>query len=131
MCGSKSRFRKKFPEATAQVTAIFLGLPRLQTSSQGAGPPLVLPHPGLTDSRAFDEWVSELAEHFHVFRPDRRVHGRTADVDGPSTYELMAKETIAFLERVVGARRFLLGHSDGAPVVLWQRWRGRYLVTVR
>jgi len=38
MCGSKSRFRKKFPEAKAQVTAIFLGLPRLQ-----AGSPSLLP----------------------------------------------------------------------------------------
>lgn len=65
-----------------------------------------------------------------MFRPHRRVHGRTADVDGPSTYELMAKETIAFLERVVGGPGFLLGHSDGAPVVLWQRWSGRYLLTV-
>jgi pimeloyl-ACP methyl ester carboxylesterase len=74
--------------------------------------------PGLADSRAFDEYVPELAEHFHVFRPDRRGHGRTPDVEGPITYELMAHETIAFLERGVGSPASVLGHSVGAPLGL-------------
>jgi pimeloyl-ACP methyl ester carboxylesterase len=84
----------------------------------GAGEPLVLLHPGLADSRAFEEYLPELAQHFHVFRPDRRGHGRTPDVEGPITYELMAQDTIAFLEQVVGGPAYLLGHSDGAPVAL-------------
>jgi pimeloyl-ACP methyl ester carboxylesterase len=84
----------------------------------GDGEPLVLLHPGLADSRAFEEHLPALAERFRVFRPDRRGHGRTADVDGPITYDLMAEETIAFLERVVGGPAHLLGHSDGAPVAL-------------
>jgi pimeloyl-ACP methyl ester carboxylesterase len=84
----------------------------------GAGEPLVLLHPGLADSRAFEEYVPELVEHFRVFRPDRRGHGRTPDIDGPITYELMARDTVAFLEQVVGAPAHLLGHSDGAPVAL-------------
>jgi pimeloyl-ACP methyl ester carboxylesterase len=84
----------------------------------GAGEPLVLLHPGLADSRAFEEYVPELAQHFHVFRPDRRGHGRTPDAEGPITYALMAQDTIAFLEQVVGGPASLLGHSDGAPVAL-------------
>jgi pimeloyl-ACP methyl ester carboxylesterase len=84
----------------------------------GEGDPLVLLHPGLADSRAVEEYVPELARHFHVYRPDRRGHGRTPDVDGPITYELMARDTIAFLEQVVGGPAYLLGHSDGAPVAL-------------
>jgi pimeloyl-ACP methyl ester carboxylesterase len=84
----------------------------------GAGEPLVLLHPGLADSRAFEDYVPELAKHFHVFRPDRRGHGRTPDVEGPITYALMAQDTIAFLEQVVGGPASLLGHSDGAPVAL-------------
>jgi pimeloyl-ACP methyl ester carboxylesterase len=62
--------------------------------------------------------VPELAKHFHVFRPDRRGHGRSPDVEGPITYALMAQDTIAFLEQVVGGPASLLGHSDGAPVAL-------------
>jgi pimeloyl-ACP methyl ester carboxylesterase len=45
-------------------------------------------------------------------------HGRTPDVDGPLTYELMAQDTIAFPEQVVGGPAGLVGHSDGAPVAL-------------
>ena len=53
---------------------------------------------------------------FRVYRPDRRGHGRTPDVEGPITYEQMAEDTIAFLEQVVGGPAYLVGHSDGAPV---------------
>jgi pimeloyl-ACP methyl ester carboxylesterase len=95
-----------------------LGEVRTYYEKDGEGDPLVLLHPGLADSRAFEEYVPELAQHFHVFRPDRRGHGRTPDIDGPITYELMARDTIAFLEQVVGGPAYLLGHSDGAPVAL-------------
>jgi pimeloyl-ACP methyl ester carboxylesterase len=85
---------------------------------EGEGEPVVLLHPGLADSRAFQRNVPGLAEHFRVYRPDRRGHGRTPDVDGPITYEQMAVDTIAFLEQVVGGPACLVGHSDGAPVGL-------------
>jgi pimeloyl-ACP methyl ester carboxylesterase len=84
----------------------------------GRGEPLVLLHPGGADSRVFESNVPGLAEHFRVFRPDRRGHGRTPDVDGPISYELMALDTIAFIEQVVGGSAYLVGHSDGAPVAL-------------
>ncbi len=84
----------------------------------GQGEPLVLLHPGGADSRVFESNLPGLTEHFRVFRPDRRGHGRTADVEGPISYDLMARDTIAFLEQVVGGPAFLVGHSDGAPVGL-------------
>jgi len=84
----------------------------------GEGEPLVLLHPGLTDSRAFAPNLDALAAHFHTFTPDRRGHGRTPDVEGPMTYELMAQDTIRFLEGVVGGPARLVGCSDGAVVGL-------------
>jgi pimeloyl-ACP methyl ester carboxylesterase len=84
----------------------------------GAGEPLVLLHPGGADSRVFEANLAHLAGASHVYRPDRRGHGRTADVPGPITYELMATETIAFLEQVVGGPAHVVGHSDGAVVAL-------------
>jgi pimeloyl-ACP methyl ester carboxylesterase len=84
----------------------------------GAGDPLVLLHPGMADSRAWEANVPGLAERFRVFRPDRRGHGRTADVEGPISYDLMAQDMIAFVERVVGGPAYVVGHSDGAPVGL-------------
>jgi pimeloyl-ACP methyl ester carboxylesterase len=44
----------------------------------GKGEALILLHPGLADSRAFEEYVPEFAQHFHVFRPDRRGQGAHA-----------------------------------------------------
>jgi pimeloyl-ACP methyl ester carboxylesterase len=42
----------------------------------------------------------------------------TPDVPGPITYQLMAEDTIAFLEAVVGEPAHLVGHSDGAFVAM-------------
>ena len=85
---------------------------------RGTGDPLVLLHPGGVDSRVFASLVPDLARTFTVFCPDRRGHGRTPDVPGPISYDLMAGDTAAFLERVVGGPAALVGHSDGAIVAL-------------
>jgi hypothetical protein len=85
----------------------------------GEGEALVLLHPGLADSRAFEEYVPEFARHFHVFRPDRRGHGRTPDVEGQITYEQMARDTIAFLERVVGGPATYSATATGRSSRCW------------
>jgi pimeloyl-ACP methyl ester carboxylesterase len=84
----------------------------------GEGAPLVLLHPGGADARAFAPNLDALAARFHVYTPERRGHGHTPDIDGPITYALMAGDTIAFLEQVVGAPAHLLACSDGVPVAL-------------
>ena len=84
----------------------------------GDGDPLVLLHPGLADSRAWEANAPGLAGSFRVLRPDRRGHGRTPDVDGPITYEIMATDTLGFVEEVIGGPAVLVGHSDGSPVAL-------------
>ncbi|MGI8778570.1 MAG: alpha/beta fold hydrolase [Solirubrobacteraceae bacterium] len=84
----------------------------------GDGDPLVMLHPGGADGRAFGPNVDTLATGLRVYSPDRRGHGRTADVAGPISFELMAQDTIAFLETVVGAPAHLVGYSDGAIVAL-------------
>src|SRR5215218_4415092 len=84
----------------------------------GSGEPLVLMHGGLVDTRFFDQNLGPLAERFHVYTPERRGHGHTPDVEGPITYELMAQDTIAFLDAVVRGPSDLVGHSDGAVVAM-------------
>ncbi|NYJ05894.1 alpha/beta fold hydrolase [Petropleomorpha daqingensis] len=85
---------------------------------RGDGDPLVLLHGGLVDARWFDPNIEPLAERFHVYLPERRGHGHTADVDGPITYRVMADDTIAFLDEVLGGPAHVVGHSDGAFVAL-------------
>ncbi|GAA4529971.1 alpha/beta fold hydrolase [Nonomuraea ferruginea] len=86
---------------------------------RGEGEPLVLLHGGFSDSRDFHGNLGALAGRFRVLLPERRGHGHTADVPGPITVELMAQDTIAFLDEVVGGPVRLVGYSAGATVALW------------
>lgn len=95
-----------------------LGGVRTWYDERGEGEPLALLHPGGADARAWAPNLDALSARFHLFMPERRGHGRTADVEGPITYELMAQDTIAFLERIVGGPAHLVGCSAGASVAL-------------
>ena len=95
-----------------------LGEVKTWYDEHGSGDPLVLMHGGLVDARWFEPNLAPLAEHFHVYTPERRGHGHTPDVPGPITYQLMADDTIAFLDTVVGEPADLVGHSDGAFVAM-------------
>jgi pimeloyl-ACP methyl ester carboxylesterase len=79
---------------------------------RGSGEPLVLLHGGLSDARFFHANVGPLAERFRVLTPDQRGHGRTPDVPGPFTFDAMADDTTALIERVVGERVHVAGHSN-------------------
>ena len=85
---------------------------------RGDGDPLVLLHGGLSDSRDFTGNLDTLASRFRLLLPERRGHGHTADVAGPITLEVMAQDTIAFLDKVVGGPVRLVGYSAGATVAL-------------
>ncbi len=85
---------------------------------RGTGDTLVLLHGGLTDSRDFGGNLDRLADRFRLLMPDRRGHGRTPDVPGPSTVELWARDTIGFIEQVAGGPVLLAGYSAGAITAL-------------
>jgi pimeloyl-ACP methyl ester carboxylesterase len=85
---------------------------------QGSGDPLLLLHGGLVDGDSFGQQTPALAERFQVIVPDRRGHGRTADVEGPITYDVMADDTIAFMDAVGTGPAHLVGWSDGGDVGL-------------
>jgi pimeloyl-ACP methyl ester carboxylesterase len=95
-----------------------LGAVRTWYDEHGDGSPLVLLHGGLVDARFFEPNLGPLAERFHVYTPERRGHGHSPDVEGPITYQLMADDTIAFLDAVVAGPADLVGHSDGAVVAM-------------
>jgi pimeloyl-ACP methyl ester carboxylesterase len=105
-------------EAVAMAQYVQLGEVRTWYDEHGDGDPLVLLHGGLVDARWFEPNLAPLAERFHVYTPERRGHGHTPDVDGPITYQLMADDTVAFLEQVVERPADLVGHSDGAMVAM-------------
>jgi len=89
---------------------------RTYYESHGEGEPLLLLHGGLCTIETFSGQMPELAKRFRVILPERRGHGRTADVDGPITYEAMARDTVAFMEALGIGSAHLVGYSDGAIV---------------
>lgn len=84
----------------------------------GAGDPLVLLHGGLAPAETFDPQVPALAEEHRVYVPERFGHGRTPDIDGPLSYEVMASHTIAWMESLGIESAHLVGWSDGALVAV-------------
>ncbi|MGI5321214.1 alpha/beta fold hydrolase [Actinomadura nitritigenes] len=87
-------------------------------AEHGTGAPVVLLHGGMTDGRCFTGNLDGLADAFRVYLPDRRGHGRTPDAPGPITIDVMARDTVAFLDRVVGGPARLVGYSAGGSVAL-------------
>jgi pimeloyl-ACP methyl ester carboxylesterase len=84
----------------------------------GEGPPLLLLHGGLCPVETMAGLIRLLAERYRVYFPERRAHGRTADVAGPITYDIMAQDTIAFMGAVGLSEADVVGWSDGATVGL-------------
>jgi pimeloyl-ACP methyl ester carboxylesterase len=82
----------------------------------GEGEPLLLMHGGTDTIECFEQQSPVLAGRFKVILPERRGHGRTADIEGPISYEVMAQDTIAFMEALGIPAAHLVGWSDGAIV---------------
>jgi pimeloyl-ACP methyl ester carboxylesterase len=84
--------------------------------THGEGAPLILLHGGLATAESWAMQTPALAERYRVYVPERRGHGRTPDVAGPMTYEMMAADTAAFLDASGTGAAHLVGWSDGAVV---------------
>ncbi|MDQ1014138.1 alpha/beta fold hydrolase [Streptomyces afghaniensis] len=98
----------------------YVELPGVRTwyETDGTGDPLLLLHGGLCTNETWQAQRADFAAHFRVLLPERRGHGHTPDVDGPLSYQDMADDTVAFIERVVGGPAHLVGWSDGGVVAL-------------
>lgn len=82
----------------------------------GRGTPLVMLHGGYADS---DMWNIEsflLSFKYKVITLDSRGHGRSTDADTPITYEQMADDTLALLDKLNISRAHFVGWSDGAVI---------------
>jgi pimeloyl-ACP methyl ester carboxylesterase len=84
----------------------------------GTGEPLVLLHGGMCTIDTFADLTAQLAPAWRVHRPERRGHGRTPDAPGPITYEVMAADTVAYVEALGIGPAHIVGWSDGAVIGL-------------
>ena len=96
----------------------YLDLPgqRVFVEEHGGGEPLFLLHGGFQGADSWAPQIAAFEQHYHVFVPERRGHGRTPDVPGPYTVPIMAEETAAVIQTLAQGPAHVVGHSDGAFV---------------
>src|SRR5215204_6243403 len=84
----------------------------------GSGQPLVLLHGAYMTIDLMGEVVPALAESRQVIAVELQGHGRTADIDRPLSYELMADDIAALIEHLAFEKADLFGYSMGGSVAL-------------
>jgi pimeloyl-ACP methyl ester carboxylesterase len=84
----------------------------------GQGEPLLLLHGGFSTIESWGAQTPALAERYRVYLPERRGHGRTPDVEGPTGFDIMASDTVAFMDALEISSAHLVGWSDGGNVGL-------------
>src|SRR5260221_2540481 len=84
----------------------------------GAGEPLILLHGGVGAIQMFGEVLPSLAQNRQVVAVDLQAHGRTADIDRPLRFELMAGDIAALIKHLGIEEADVMGYSLGGGVAL-------------
>jgi pimeloyl-ACP methyl ester carboxylesterase len=84
----------------------------------GTGEPVVLLHGGLGNSAHFGFQMPALVDKFQVITIDSRGQGRSTRGTSPISYDLMAGDVVAVLDKLAIARASIVGWSDGGEVAL-------------
>lgn len=88
---------------------------RLYYEEAGSGPPVVLLHSALVDSRMWDPQMDAFAERYRVVRYDLRGFGRSDMPTGPFSN---IEETVAIMDALGFDRAALVGSSMGGAIEL-------------
>jgi pimeloyl-ACP methyl ester carboxylesterase len=84
----------------------------------GNGDPVILLHGGVGASDMFGPILPKLAESQQVIAVELQGHGRTADIDRPLRYELLADDVAALLKHLGIKQADVVGYSLGGGVAL-------------
>src|SRR5437870_13670783 len=85
----------------------------------GAGEPLILLHGGVGAIQMFGEVLPSLAQNRQVVAVDLQAHGRTADIDRPLRFELMAGDIAALIKHLGIDEADFMGYSVVGGSVIW------------
>jgi pimeloyl-ACP methyl ester carboxylesterase len=81
--------------------------------------PLVLIHGSTSDSHTdWDHVIPALAEHYRVFAPDCRGHGRSNNPHMSYSFRELADDVAAFVHAMGYEKAYIIGHSNGGNVAL-------------
>ncbi len=92
---------------------------RIHYEAFGAGPAVILLHGGFANGRYWGGQVPALLRAgYRAILIDSRGHGRSSRDARPYTYELMASDVVAVMDRLSIAKASVVGWSDGAIIGL-------------
>ena len=91
---------------------------RVYYETYGEGEPLLLIHGGTATSQSWASHLPAFAEHFQIFTPDSRGHGKTDNPTGELGYRAMADDVAALVGALGLKRPLVLGYSDGGQIAL-------------
>jgi pimeloyl-ACP methyl ester carboxylesterase len=84
----------------------------------GEGEPIVVLHGAYMTVDAMGEIIPMLAKTRKVIAVELHAHGRTADINRPITYELMADDVAALIKHLDMEKADVFGYSMGGGVAL-------------
>jgi pimeloyl-ACP methyl ester carboxylesterase len=92
---------------------------KLYTESLGQGSPVLFLHGGLMFfDNAYAKQRDYFAVHHRVIGIDQRGHGHSPDGPWQLSYQLMADDTAAVIQKLKVGPVDVVGHSDGADIAL-------------
>jgi pimeloyl-ACP methyl ester carboxylesterase len=92
---------------------------RIYYRTFGRGAPVILLHGGFANGRYWGNQVPALTRAgYEAIVVDSRGHGQSSRDDRPYTYELMASDVVAVMDRLGVERAAVVGWSDGAIIGL-------------
>ena len=105
------------PKADAEGSAEVAGA-KIFYAVYGRGDPVVLLHGGLGNSAHFGFQLPALIDKFQVIAIDSRGQGRSTMGNALVTYDQMAIDVIAVLDKLAIKRASVVGWSDGGEIAL-------------
>jgi pimeloyl-ACP methyl ester carboxylesterase len=83
------------------------------------GPPFVI-LPAMDNRwQSYKSIIPTLKPQYHLFGLDARGRGKSGRIPGKYELKHLVKDTVVFLDQVVGKPSILFGHSNGGWISLW------------
>ena len=80
--------------------------------------PIVLIHGSTVDHSEWDPIIPALAEHYRVFAPDCRGHGKSNNPHMSYSFKQLADDVTAYVRAMGYEKAHVIGHSNGGNVAL-------------
>src|SRR3954471_4537460 len=98
------------PTRIARAMAMIeLGGVNCYSEETGSGDPVLLLHGGYCSIETMRPQIEELSKRYRVLAYERPGHGRSPDREGPSSFDAMLADVIAYLDTVEVDRAHLIG----------------------